>query len=205
MLCAQLAVLKASRERDRDLLNRQSTETRDTTDELMSLRAKLRDAEILAEDRLSDLDDTRRRCACAASCTDICARMFFMSNHAIVGSLSFKINLRRSASGFRFVLLSWKHNCRARRPTSRHCKQRWRLRMQPHRGLLPHLLLSHLRLRCIQSRVPKGSRQVAQYRMPARQLLQALLWSAPPAALVSVCACSCVHGATFASFLVTHV
>ncbi len=72
MLCAQLAVLKASRERDRDLLNRQSTETRDTADELMGLRAKLRDAELLAEDRLSDLDDTRRRCPlCAASCSDL--------------------------------------------------------------------------------------------------------------------------------------
>ncbi len=88
ILCVQLAVLKASRERDRDLLNRQSTETRDTADELMGLRAKLRDAEILAEDRLSDLDDTRRRCPlCAASCSDIFISAFSSMGHAIAGSL----------------------------------------------------------------------------------------------------------------------
>ncbi len=67
-------MLKANRERDRDLVSRRTEQSRQDSEELIAVRSKLRDAEILADDRSSELDDMRRRCCSRlAACLPRCS------------------------------------------------------------------------------------------------------------------------------------
>ena len=61
-LCSvQLAVLRAQRERERDVSSAKAVQGQSTADELTAVRSRLRDTEVRLEDRTAELDDLRRR------------------------------------------------------------------------------------------------------------------------------------------------